>query len=204
MPNLAKMPLLSFVGLDLGKDLDVDHAYGKQCVDLANKYAQVVWGAPYFKGNGAVDFWNTYDKRFWTPIANSTETNNHPNPGDVVIWKMNAHAGTGIYGHVAICLSSTAQLMHLYSQNYPTGAPCSLLNLGFDGVVGWLAPNGVFASNAPTTTTGGVTSAVHPPQSAAEALVVFEAHLHDLKLHPSVQATNDFLHGVRGWPIFTK
>lgn len=199
MATKSKMTLPAFIALDLGKDLDVDHAFGNQCVDLANKYAALMWGAPYFKGSGAVSFWNTYDKRFWTPIEN-TETN-HPNPGDVVIWKMNAHAGTGIYGHIAINVSATAQLMRLYSQNYPTGAPCSLITLGFDGVIGWLTPMGELLADPATSPHPGPSG---PPQSAAQAVAVIEAHLDTLKLHPSLDATNAFVAGVKTWPIFVK
>lgn len=77
--------------------VDVDGAYGKQCMDLYNYYSSYMFGAgdvgaPYAKN--VVDNQNVY--KYYDRINNYAEF--IPQKGDVAVWT------GGQYGHVAICL----------------------------------------------------------------------------------------------------
>lgn len=186
-----------------GVGLDFDGWFGDQCADLAQYYAKEVVGAPAFTGNGAVDFYDTYDASYYTRIANTEE--NFPIAGDVVIWKQDKTAGTGQFGHVAIAVSATKDMMHLFSQNWPTGTKCHFIDLGFAGVRGWLRPPAL-AVHLPTIPISSTpaTPAAHPPQTSTEAIDVALRHLNDLKMHPNLEAANKFFADVAKWPHFTK
>ncbi len=77
--------------------VDVDGAYGKQCMDLYNYYSEFMFGAH----NVGADFaknviYNDNVYNFYERIDNYLEF--IPQKGDVAVW-------TGAeYGHVAICL----------------------------------------------------------------------------------------------------
>lgn len=186
--------LAAFVASLNGHFVDVDHAYGAQCADLANDYAEQVLKVPAFVGGGAVDFWTTYDHRYYAATPN-TETN-APKAGDVVIWAQNAKAGTGPYGHVAIALAgATPQSFQGFSQNWPEGSPCHVVSFEYDGVLGFLTPITVPAA-APA-----LPATTPPPATAADAVKVALRHFEALDAAPSVAGTNQLLAALRDkWP----
>jgi hypothetical protein len=118
-----------------GRFIDVDGAYGAQCMDLINDYLVRVAGVPRVGGN-AIDLPRNRPQGFtWIP---NTPTN-MPSWGDVIVWGSNVTVGTGPYGHTAVCV--LADSMHLLSmdQNWPTGHATQLVYHGYAGVIGWWA-----------------------------------------------------------------
>src|SRR5712692_4950260 len=87
-----------------GRICDFDGAYGTQCVDPADFYLRDVWGIAPFFVTGAVDlFGHRPDLIEW--ITNDAgNPNQFPQPGDMVIWGLDAKIGTGVNGHVDIFL----------------------------------------------------------------------------------------------------
>lgn len=126
-----------FVNVNTGKSLDYDGAYGAQCVDLIQFWAQDL-GTPQFTGN-AIDLVNqTHDGAYtWTPNG----PDNFPAPGDIVVWAANdAAIGTGEFGHVDICVNANAQNLTTFDQNWSTVPAHLVHHNNYTGVVGWLHP----------------------------------------------------------------
>ncbi len=150
----------AFMSKYSGRFVDVDHAFGAQCVDLANAYCMEVLGAPRLSGN-AIDIWRT------APAARQRATN-APAKGTIVIWGANAIAGTGVYGHIAIAVEDQGvSTFSSLDQNFPTGSPCHLQRHTYDGVIGWLIPTGIAPPPAP---------AAGPPKDAADAVDTLRRH----------------------------
>ena len=80
------------------KGVDVDGAYGKQCVDLYLDYCDRVLGLPHNMGAACAKkiLNNKYAMKQFTRINNYAAF--VPKKGDVCVW------ASGTYGHVAICL----------------------------------------------------------------------------------------------------
>lgn len=66
-----------------GQGIDFDHAFGYQCMDLAEEYNQDVVGAPRLGGN-AIDVWTNFPANWYTQIINTPD--NFPNEGDLILW----------------------------------------------------------------------------------------------------------------------
>lgn len=132
------MMLASFLARWLGQKVDFDGVYGAQCMDLAEQYNQDVVGAPRLGGN-AIDVW-THRGAHTVYRAEANGPVNYPPPGALVVWGPSAAVDTGEYGHIAICLA--ADPLHLISldQNWPDGAPISVISHSYSGVLGWLTP----------------------------------------------------------------
>ena len=80
------------------KGVDVDGAYGKQCMDLYLDYCDRVLGLPHKMGAACAKLVlkNSYAMKQFKRINNYPSF--VPQKGDVCIWN------SGTYGHVAICL----------------------------------------------------------------------------------------------------
>lgn len=77
--------------------VDVDGAYGKQCMDLYNYYSSYMFGAGNVGANYAKNVLNNQNVyNYYDRIDNYLEF--IPQKGDVAVWT------GGQYGHVAICL----------------------------------------------------------------------------------------------------
>jgi hypothetical protein len=180
----------AFIAKYQGRFVDVDHAFGAQCVDLANAYCGEVLGVDRLSGN-AIDIWRTAPAS-WQRATNAPT--NAPGKGMVVIWGQNAIAGTGVYGHIAIAVEDQGvSTFSSLDQNWPTGSPCHLQRHTYDGVVGWLVPPGL---TPPPTPVAG------PPKDAADAVDTLRRHSAALTDHPSVSGTNALLAKVKTWPHY--
>ena len=100
------MTLDEFLAENLGKKIDFDNYAGAQCVDLARKYWQDVYGIPEHTGpcattGGAKDLYKDYEKM---PLEKKyLKKVKTPMQGDTVVWDRIGDSSK--YGHVAIVVS---------------------------------------------------------------------------------------------------
>lgn len=127
----------AFQAQHLGAYLDYDGLYGAQCVDLIDFYCRDVLGIPIVWAN-AVDWWQR-DGAYLQWTANRVgDPSSKPARGDIVVWGPDQRVGTGVFGHIAICLDPGDGLRFLsLDQNWPAGAPVSVITHTFEGVIGW-------------------------------------------------------------------
>lgn len=119
-----------------GKFVDLDKAYGPQCMDWMHQFVIDVYGLD--RSNLAApsakrlwyNFPNVKGSQHFTKIANRPW--NVPKQGDIIIW------GFGTYGHVAIV--NTANVWNLTSidQNYPLNSPVHIQSHNYINCLGWL------------------------------------------------------------------
>lgn len=129
--------LQQFVNAWNHRFLDYDHAYGPQCVDLADQYIKDVWGLPVFFVTGAVDMYG-HDPAHIEWFANDVgNPNQHPIPGDIVIWHQDQVVGVGVHGHVDVFVSGNGYAFTGFDQNWPVGSTCHLQAHTYEGVKGW-------------------------------------------------------------------
>ena len=88
--------------------IDVDNAYGYQCVDFVRGYTNRKKQYITSYGN-AIDLWYKWLGNRWKRINKTTF--NAPSPWDVIIWKQ------GQYGHIAISRKSDMVVMRYTDQN---------------------------------------------------------------------------------------
>ena len=98
----------------IGSKIDVDGAYGAQCVDLIMAYYQYL-GVSRVSGNGC-DYSHNSLPSGWTRIQNTASF--VPNPGDIVVWTDEGWKN----GHVAIFLSGNTSNFTSIDQNWPQGS----------------------------------------------------------------------------------
>jgi hypothetical protein len=135
---LSPMDLATFVAEREGQCLDLDGAFGCQCVDLADAWANNL-GHPLPLVEGAKDF---ADRAIpgWVWISNGQE--NFPQPGDLMVW----NAQIGPNGHVALCTGPadantfTSLDQNWFGANSQTGSPAARVSHHYFGVAGWLRP----------------------------------------------------------------
>jgi hypothetical protein len=135
-----------FVSKYIGQRIDDDGGYPSnnpaQCWDLAHRYAREVFSCPSFptKGNqpGTVSdtFWNFLQPLpvYFDKIVNKPgDPNQIPQRGDIIFWN---------FPHVAIVLKADLGLnvVRVFQQNAPIGAPCNVSELHYDGCLGWFRP----------------------------------------------------------------
>lgn len=142
-----------------GIAMNPDGAYGLQCVDGADQYAQDLFGVPWRQTLGAVagarQLMQTASTEYFEKVWN--DPNNLsliPQTGDIIIWN-----GSPInqWGHVAIVVSATQQGVTVVQQDgfaephqFVDGAwysnkPMHIATLGYNNpgtgpVSGWLRP----------------------------------------------------------------
>lgn len=132
------MSLQSFIDKYNGKKVE-HHSFSSnskyQCVDLANQWIVEGLGLPAIIGTNAQDFPKKAEPHF-EYIKNKLDI--FPEPGDLVIFK----SPDGV-GHISIYVKYIHQnLFTSFDQNYPTGAPCKLVNHNYKNVLGWMRPKG--------------------------------------------------------------
>lgn len=132
------LQLQDFINLNNNKFLDFDGAYGAQCVDLVQFWAQNL-GLPKFHGN-AIDLALQGSPN--CPFISNTA--NNPSPGDIMIWgaaPSDPYLQTGPNGHTAIYVSGDTNSFNSFDQNFPTGSTCHIYHHhNYNAVVGWLHP----------------------------------------------------------------
>lgn len=116
------------------RSIDVDGAFGAQCVDLTAKYITDLYGIATVRGNG-VDYWRhpgLLGK--FTPI----DVGRAPRKGDLASWS-GSHGDytNGGYGHVAI-YSHTNKGVDFYLSQNP--GPSRTQPLTRSGLQGWMRP----------------------------------------------------------------
>lgn len=113
-----------------GRAIDMDGAFGAQCVDLARSFSQNVVGTGPIMGNG----------RDWYAAGAASGAYTQVPPGqpaqkgDIACW--GASWGGG-YGHVAIVLADNGGSLNTMSQN---PGPARQMALGKNGLQGYLRP----------------------------------------------------------------
>lgn len=118
-----------------GVSIDVDGAYGAQCVDSVQKYASEYYGTPHIQGNGK-DWWKHPGLASKFVAVPASQGGRH---GDIAVWS----GGTGAYinggyGHVAgPVLEDRGGSLWTYSQN--PGANRKM-NLSKNGLLGYMRP----------------------------------------------------------------
>lgn len=121
------MNLKQWYDTTLGRAIDVDGAYGAQCVDLANDYVRRVHGDGRFSGNAIDAAGQRLRGAIW--IANTP--NNYPSPGDVVVWSF------APYGHIAVVLFATPLNLVSLDQNWNSIARAEPATHDYRWCLGW-------------------------------------------------------------------
>lgn len=115
----------------LGKSVDVDGAYGAQCVDFSNRVAMDADGTR-FTGN-AIDMPYTVNHGKWVWIRNTDDF--VPQGGDIFV---ESWASVHPYGHTGVVLNATMTTMNCLEQNYNNKMYVVETNRAYskDGLVG--------------------------------------------------------------------
>jgi hypothetical protein len=110
---------------------NLDASYG-QCVDVSNTWALLLGVGESWGNAKDLDYSSSCE---W--IENAAK--NHPKAGDIVI--LDGPPADPRYGHTGVAVhGNTAYHMMLFGQDWPTGAPCRVTKLGYEGVKGWWRP----------------------------------------------------------------
>jgi hypothetical protein len=131
----------------VGRAINPDNAYGLQCVDVADDYANAIfpgvgWAQSIGGVGGAREFTGRNNKYVrW--IANVPgNLTNIPVRGDIIIF-----GGTAInpYGHVAVVLSANAHTATVIQEDGYLQVPAHVATLPYDGpgtgpCTGWMRP----------------------------------------------------------------
>ena len=117
----------------IGSYIDVDGAYGAQCVDLIKAYYKYLGVSPVL-GNGC-DYSHNSLPNGWTRIQNTPTF--VPDPGDIVVW---TDAGWK-NGHVAIFLSGNTSSFTSIDQNWPQGSAVKEVSHNYKYVWGVIRPD---------------------------------------------------------------
>ncbi|QKY78972.1 minor tail protein [Arthrobacter phage Jinkies] len=138
-PYAQKAPAATGIGGALGtwangvngRAIDMDGAYGAQCVDLANHYhIYCVGGGSQVIANGNQWFANAPDS-LYSKVTGTAMA------GDIACW--NGFYGGG-YGHVAIVLEDLGGSLKVMTQN---PGPANITTLSKQGIQGYLRPKKV-------------------------------------------------------------
>lgn len=163
--DIARAEQIEWLDQAPGKRMDPDRAYGLQCVDGADQYAQDLLGRPWRETIGAVpgakslmDTANpAYFEKIWNDPNNVTLI---PQVGDIIVW---AGSPLNVWGHVAVVMEASTRGVKVVQQDgfaaptkyvvHPDGVtggwysdkPMHVADLGYDNpgtgpVRGWLRP----------------------------------------------------------------
>ena len=103
----TQLEMINWAKAQENKWIDVDGAYGAQCVDLIMKYCQV-FGGMIPRGN-AIDYLSNAIPKDWKHYSSG-----EIQPGDVAIWKWGSWDE---YGHVGIVISVNGRYVTSVEQN---------------------------------------------------------------------------------------
>ncbi len=132
----------AFVNQWKGNPVDVDGAYGFQCVDLIRRYAIDVLNLNQHipQGNAYKIFQITTSQVFSKFVY---QTDSYPKKGDIIFW--HEAPANGHSGHVAIVVQANAKSLTTFDQNYCADSgsgigPCAprLITRDYKDVAGWL------------------------------------------------------------------
>lgn len=149
----------------LGVGLDIDGAYGKQCVDVVLSYGQAVfpsvhWQVLFPPVPCAKEMFNTYNPTYFDRIVNDHNNPNQlPQPGDIAIFDASPAEGfTSTYanpeGHTGVVDHADSEYIYLVQQD--GSDPNTKVSLKqrawrYTPCLGWLRPKvNVQASPAPS------------------------------------------------------
>lgn len=124
-----------WVGQVNGRAIDMDGAFGAQCVDVAISFNRSVVGGPNISGNGNQWYANGGASGAYTQIPTSSPAVK----GDIACW--GSFYGGG-YGHVAVVLADRGGSVNVISQN---PGPARPMDLSKQGLQGYLRPKRVAA-----------------------------------------------------------
>lgn len=117
------------------RPIDLDGWYGPQCVDSVRSFLRYVGAGFDITGNAVDVIRRPPPGARWIDNAPT----NYPQPGDIVAWNANsAAAGTGPYGHVAVCLVADPQYLITADQNWDGIQTVVIVLHTYAGVAGWL------------------------------------------------------------------
>lgn len=123
----------------LGHQIDIDGAYGDQCVDVAMSWAQFCFPGhqwPELLGHGdAKDLFGAANPDFFEKLTGIT-----PTQGDMVVF---GATPTNPYGHIAVVISADASHMQVIEQNgfNPSGV-AYVATRPYNNIIGYLRPKG--------------------------------------------------------------
>ena len=163
---MAHPKIESYISTAVGRAINPDNAYGLQCVDVADDYAEQIFGLPWQQTIGGVGGAREFKGRtnaYFTWIENVVgDESSIPQRGDLAVWDGD---NLNPYGHVALVLSATPDAITVIQQDgfLQTAAHVATLPYVITGAgpcLGWLRPN--LAAPAPEPTQrrvggGGVT-----------------------------------------------
>jgi CHAP domain len=130
------MTLLDLLARNIGYVVQAPGGLGGECVDWSNLYLVEVRGQAAVQAN-AVDWaGKTIAGMTWVPNS----ATNYPKAGAIVVWHSNAGEGIGANGHIAVVLDADAMHLVTCDQNWPEGAPVSVILHPYPGVAGWFSP----------------------------------------------------------------
>lgn len=122
---------VAWVKSQVGQYIDVDGAYGAQCVDLIMAYYEYL-GVSRVSGNGA-DYATNALPSGWSRVQGGT-----PQPGDILVYSANS---SNPYGHVAIYESTYST----YHQNFNSHSYVEKVTYAYNGLTnaywGYIRPN---------------------------------------------------------------
>lgn len=162
----------AWIGSAVGRAINPDNAYGLQCVDVADDYAESIFDLPWQQTIGGVGGAREFKGRtndFFTWIDNVVgDESSIPARGDLVIYDGD---NLNPYGHVAVVLSATAETITVIQQDGFLQQPAFVATLpyvitGAGPCLGWLRPN--LKAPAPEPTQRVVGSAGVTERSSAE------------------------------------
>lgn len=130
------MTFFEFVSKYNGRYVDVDLAYGPQCVDLMRAYCKEVLNLgthPIPTGDAKDLYYKVSDKdKNFIKIKNLPW--NAPKQGDIIFW----NTRVGQNGHVAIVNTAGVLKLTSFDQNWGTDKKCRIVEHNYSGVIGWL------------------------------------------------------------------
>jgi len=131
------MTLSQFISKYNNQGVDVDGAYGYQCMDLMHRYIIdcLGLGVGVLAAPTAYQAYLAGDAHF-DKIPNSPT--GVPQPGDIVFW----NTTVGSAGHVAIFISGDASQFTSFDQNWPVNSYAHSQHHTYNGVAGWLRMKG--------------------------------------------------------------
>ena len=130
------MSTLELLAAYLGRTVWIPGGLGGQCVDWANLYLINVPKIAVIRAN-AVDWAGLNLPGFRWTVNTAT---NAPTIGSLVVWREAKQVGVGPFGHIAIALAADAMSLLSCDQDWPFGAPVSIVLHTYAGVVGWHKP----------------------------------------------------------------
>lgn len=122
-----------WVGQVSGRAIDMDGAFGAQCVDVAISFNRSVVGGPNINGNGNQWYANGGNSGAYAQIGKDQPAQK----GDIACW--GSFYGGG-YGHVAVVLADKGGSVNVISQN---PGPARAMDLSKQGLQGYLRPKRV-------------------------------------------------------------